>query len=196
MFFDTKTGEVNKKILNNKREKKKDQLNRPELFLKFKQNLKYMKNLLGIVGSDDHCALICQADDSSSSSSSQVHSDPNDPSSKTLQHQIHYALVLCNLIGTPLEYKYIDFEPHHWAMNKTHVVLASKSYFFLWNYVTSLDRTNFNKQSFERLVFIDNPNASVQMKTEDSAIVAIGPSIQVWYYIETCPFRSRNFFSH
>lgn len=102
-----------------------------------------------------------------------------DPSKSTMQHQIQYALVLCNLIGTPLEYKYVDFEPHYWAMNQTHVILASKSYFYLWNYVASIDRTNLKRQSFEKLVFIENPNVSVQMKTEDSAIVAIGPSIQV-----------------
>ena len=140
-----------------------------------------MKNLLGIVGNNDHCALICQADDSSSSSSLNAASTSTGSTTgnKTTMHQIQYAIVLCNLIGTPLEYKYIDFEPYYWAMNSTHLIVASKSYFYLWNYVTSVDRANLKKQSFEKLVFIENPNVSIQMKTEDSAIVAIGPSLQV-----------------
>lgn len=145
-----------------------------------------MKNLLGVVASNDHCALISQADDSSSQSVGG--GDDGDPKG-IVQHQIHYALVLCNLIGTPLEYKYIDFEPQHWVMNPTHIVVASKSYFYLWNYAASIDRTNIKKQAFERLVFIDNPNVSVQMKTEDPAIVAIGPSLQVFIHLKLLKFE-------
>lgn len=138
-----------------------------------------MKNLMGIIASSNHCALISQADDSVSQSANAI-VEPSDQKG-VVNHQIQYALVLCNMIGTPLEFKYIDFEPQHWVMNPTHIVVASKSYFYLWNYAASIDRTNLKKQAFERLVFIDNPNVSVQMKTEDPAIVAIGPSIQVNY---------------
>lgn len=157
-----------------------------------------MKNLLGIVASNDNCALISQADDSSSQSAATTndadHRGGGGGGGGTVQHQIHYALVLCNLIGTPLEYKYIDFEPHFWVMNATHVAVASKSYFYLWNYVASIDRTNLKKQAFERLVFIDNPNVSVQMKTEDPAIVAIGPTSQEARSSITCISLSNQFF--
>lgn len=165
-----------------------------------------MKNLLGIVASNDNCALISQADDSSSQSATATTTNDADHRGAgggsggggggggTVQHQIHYALVLCNLIGTPLEYKYIDFEPHFWVMNATHVAVASKSYFYLWNYVSSIDRTNLKKQAFERLVFIDNPNVSVQMKTDDPAIVAIGPTSQEARSSITCISLSNQFF--
>lgn len=151
----------------------------------FKTNLKYMKNLLGIVGEGENCALICQAEDSVNSMGQQsanvsLNSSSNNNNNNKIMHQIQYAIVLCNLIGTPLEYKYIDFEPHYWAMNATHILVASKSYFYIWNYQTSVDRNNLKKQAFEKLVFIDNPNISVQMKTDDAAIVAIGPSLQVY----------------
>ena len=64
-------------------------------------------------------------------------------------------------------------------MNATHIVVASKSYFYMWNYQSMVDRNSLKKQSFEKLVFIDQLNAQVQLKTEDPAIVAIGPSLQV-----------------
>ena len=73
-------------------------------------NLKYMKNLLGITGCSDNCALICQADDSSQQQpNASIDASQMTPNSSKMMHQIQYAIVLCNLIGTPLEYKYIDF---------------------------------------------------------------------------------------
>ena len=142
-----------------------------------------MKNLLGIVGGGDNCVLVSQADDSSStlgqsSAAAAVSTNLAVNSSKT-NHQTQYAVVLCNSIGTPIEYKYIDFQPQYWAMNSSHIVVASKSYFYIWNYQSMVDRNSLKKQSFEKLVFIDNLNAAVQMKTDDAAIVAIGPALQV-----------------
>jgi hypothetical protein len=148
-------------------------------------NLKYMKNLLGIVGAGDNCALVSQAEDSSSSlgqsSAANAVSASMAVNSTNTTHQTQYAVVLCNSIGTPLEYKYIDFAPQYWAMNSTHIVVASRSYFYLWNYQSMVDRGSLKKQqqAFEKLVFIDNPNMSVQMKTDDLAIVAIGPASKV-----------------
>ena len=135
-----------------------------------------MKNLLGVVGGGDSCALISQTDDSASSL---------EQSSAALavskSHQTQYAIALCNSIGTPIEYKYIDFQPLFWSMNSTHIVVASKSYFYLWNYHSMVDRNSLKKQSFEKLVFIDQLNALVQIKTEDPAIVAVGPNLQVHF---------------
>jgi hypothetical protein len=142
-----------------------------------------MKNLLGVVGGGDSCALISQADDSTSSlgqsSAAVAVSQSLAINSNRISHQTQYAIVLCNSIGTPIEYKYIDFQPLFWSMNSTHIVVASKSYFYLWNYHSMVDRNSLKKQSFEKLVFIDQLNASVQIKTEDPAIVAIGPNLQV-----------------
>lgn len=147
-----------------------------------KTYLKYMKNLLGIIGAGDNCILISQAEDSGSSTMGQSAAAGQVSASLAVsgarQHQVQYAIVLCNSIGTPLEYKYIDFQPQFWSMNATHVLVASKSYFYLWNYQSMVDRNSIKKQTSEKLVFIDNPNVSVQMKSDDSAIVAIGPSLQ------------------
>jgi WD repeat-containing protein 35 len=155
-------------------------------------NLKYMKNLLGIVGAGDNCALISQAEDSSPQSqqttigiqSSTLVSASLALGSNKIQHQTQYAIVLCNSIGTPLEYKYIDFQPQYWAMNQTHLCVASRSYFYLWNFQSMVDKSSLKKQqqTFEKLVFIDNPNASIQVKTDDPAIVAVGPELKVNFF--------------
>ena len=68
-------------------------------------------------------------------------------------------------------------------MNSSYIVVASRSYFYIWNFQSMVDRNSLKKQSFEKLVFIDNPNNSIQMKTDDPAIVAIGPNLQVSLFI-------------
>jgi hypothetical protein len=155
-----------------------------------------MKNLLGIVGDGENCALICQADDTTSSASHSANGPDSlaELNGNNILHQIQFAIVICNLIGTPLEYKYIDFEPHYWSMNSTHILVASKSYFFLMNYQSSVDRNTLKKQTFERLVFIENPNNSVQMKTDDPAIIAIGPNSQEAKNTITCLAISDKYF--
>ena len=139
VFFDLKTGEVFK-FKNNFYHEKKSNLK----ITKIKTSLKYMKNLLGVVGGGDSCALISQADDSTSSlgqsSAALAVSQSLAINSNRISHQTQYAIVLCNSIGTPIEYKYIDFQPLFWSMNSTHIVVASKSYFYLWNYHSMVDR--------------------------------------------------------
>ncbi len=148
------------------------------VILLFKHFLKYMKRLIGIMGNGDNCVLISQADDSNT----QTNLSASVTLSK-LQQQQQYVLVLCNSIGTPLESKYIDMQPHYWAMNSSHIVVASKSYFYLWNYQAMVDRNSLKRQTFEKTVFIDNPNASIQVKMDDPSIVSIGSSVQVLIYI-------------
>lgn len=139
-----------------------------------------MKNLLGIAGAGDNCVLIGQGEDTGTTigQSSAAGALANKITNNKITHQVQYAIVLCNSIGTPIENKYIDFQPLYWSMNSTHVVVASNSYFYLWNYHSTIDRNSIKKQSFEKLAFIDNPNVSVQMKSDDTAIIAIGPSLQ------------------
>ena len=134
-----------------------------------------MKRLIGVVGSGDNCVLISQADDSNT----QANLASSMTLTKNQQQQQQYVLVLCNSIGTPLESKYIDFQPNYWAMNSSHIVVASKSYFYIWNYQTMVDRNSLKKQTFEKLVFIDNPNAQVQVKSDDLSTISIGHNIQV-----------------
>lgn len=134
-----------------------------------------MKRLIGVIGSGDNCVLISQADDSTT----QTNLAASATISKLQQQQQQYVLVLCNSIGTPLESKYIDIQPLYWAMNSSHIVVASKSYFYLWNYQAMVDRNSLKRTTTEKIVYIDNPNASVQMKSDDPSIVSIGSAIQV-----------------
>lgn len=134
-----------------------------------------MKRLIGIVGSGDNCVLISQADDSIA----QTNLAASMTLSKAQLQQQQYVLVLCNSIGTPLESKYIDFQPIYWAMNSTHIVVASKSYFYMWNFQSMIDRNSLKKQTFEKVVFVDNPNSALQIKSDDASIISIGHNIQV-----------------
>ena len=87
-----------------------------------------MKRLIGMMGAGDHCVLISQADEIQTQSGTSL--ALNTRTTSPTQH----ALVLCNSIGTPIESKYVDFQPMHWSMNTTHVLVASKSYFYLLGY--------------------------------------------------------------
>ncbi len=46
-----------------------------------------------------------------------------------------FLLQLCNGIGTPIDFKYVDIEPKYVAMNGNEVLIASADSFFLWHYV-------------------------------------------------------------
>jgi hypothetical protein len=105
-----------------------------------------------------------------------------------------YAIVLCNAIGTPLETKYIDIQPLFWAMSSTHVIVASKSYFYLWNFHSNVDRSSLKKQTFEKLAFIDNPNSGIQTKADDPSLVSVGASSMVTKNPITCVSLSDRFF--
>ena len=131
-----------------------------------------MKRLIGMMGAGDHCVLISQADEIQTQSGTSL--ALNTRTTSPTQH----ALVLCNSIGTPIESKYVDFQPMHWSMNTTHVLVASKSYFYLWGYQSAVDRTALKRQTFEKLVYIENPNVAIQIKSDDPSIISVG-NIQV-----------------
>jgi len=76
--------------------------------------VKYVRNLINIAASGDHCTLVTKADDANS----------------------QYVLVLCNAIGTPLDSRYIDIDPIYISMTAGHVVAASKEAFYIWQYKT------------------------------------------------------------
>lgn len=75
-------------------------------------NFKFVRDLKDIVSYGDYCTLISKCDDDNGK----------------------YLLQLCNGIGTPVDYKYLDFEPSFVTMNSTFVVVATKEAFFLWPY--------------------------------------------------------------
>lgn len=132
-----------------------------------------MKRLIALFGSADNCVLVSQAEDS------QVNVINTSVNLFKNQQQQQFVLVLCNSIGTPLESKYVDVYPQFWSMNSSYIVVASKSYVYFWNYQSTVDRNSLKKQTYERIIFIDSPNTSVQAKVDDPSIISIGSSVQV-----------------
>lgn len=106
-----------------------------------------MSRLLGVTAAGEHCVLATKSDDSTAQSGK-------------------YGLILCNTIGTPVDSKlskiiichyadkrflakFIEVEPLCSAMNPTHVIAASKSEFFVWNFRTPKSRSlDFGNSSF------------------------------------------------
>uniref|UniRef100_A0A8C1TCC5 WD repeat domain 35 n=1 Tax=Cyprinus carpio TaxID=7962 RepID=A0A8C1TCC5_CYPCA len=72
--------------------------------------------------------------------------------------------VLCNSIGTPQDSKYIDIYPLFVTMTKTHVIVASKEAFYVWQYrvakkLTALEINQVSKtrkEGRERVFHIDD----------------------------------------
>uniref|UniRef100_A0A914X6A2 Anaphase-promoting complex subunit 4 WD40 domain-containing protein n=1 Tax=Plectus sambesii TaxID=2011161 RepID=A0A914X6A2_9BILA len=75
--------------------------------------VKSLRFLRAIASFGDYCTLINRADDPGGI----------------------YLLQLCNGIGTPVDFKYVDIDPVFVAMNSTEVLVASHDAFYLWHYV-------------------------------------------------------------
>ena len=89
-------------------------------------------------------------------------------------------IVLCNSIGTPLDFKYIDLAPVHVAMTTSHIVVASKEAFYLWQFKNVKQRaimevSNRLKAGMEKLLTIrfKIPVASAFIVTFFSHITAL-----------------------
>uniref|UniRef100_A0A9J7XKM3 WD repeat domain 35 n=1 Tax=Cyprinus carpio carpio TaxID=630221 RepID=A0A9J7XKM3_CYPCA len=67
-----------------------------------------------------------------------------------------YVLVLCNSIGTPQDSKYIDIYPLFVTMTKTHVIVASKEAFYVWQYrvAKKLTALEINQEPIQTSGFI------------------------------------------
>lgn len=59
---------------------------------------------------------------------------------KTKQKK-QYIIALCDSNGTPLQTKITEIEPIYAHMNSTYIIVASRSYFFIWNYQSSVDHS-------------------------------------------------------
>ncbi|XP_032877389.1 WD repeat-containing protein 35 isoform X1 [Amblyraja radiata] len=115
--------------------------------------IKYVKSLISITTCGDFCILATKADESSLQDENEV-----DPVGAM------YVLVLCNSIGTPLDSKYIDIDPLFVTMTKTHVIVASKEAFYIWQYRVAKKLTAMEinqvaptrKEGRERIYHIDD----------------------------------------
>lgn len=68
-------------------------------------------------------------------------------------------IILCNSIGTPLDFKYIDLAPAYVAMTTSHIVVASKEAFYMWQFKNVKQRaimevSNRLKAGMEKLLTI------------------------------------------
>lgn len=99
------------------------------------------------MGGGDYCALVSRTDEALlQSQQNAAITNSNNPTNDVK----NYILVLCNAIGTPLESKYIDIEPLFAHMNSSHVIVASKSYFYIWNYQSMMDHSSLKRQTAEK----------------------------------------------
>lgn len=90
------------------------------------RHIKYVRKLLAIDTGGDHCLFCTRTDDSFE----------------------QYILILCNGIGSPADSKYVTVEPKFTAMTARHVIIASESMVYAWQYRTATSRlTSFGSES-------------------------------------------------
>jgi WD repeat-containing protein 35 len=80
--------------------------------------VKYVKNLIAIKAAGENCVLATKSDDTSG----------------------QYILILCNAIGSPIDSKYVDVNPLYITMTKYHVVVASDTSVYCWQYRTPVSK--------------------------------------------------------
>ena len=127
------------------------------------RNIKYFKHLVAVRASAETCVLALQADDNTG----------------------QFVLVLCNVIGSPLESKYIDFEPHHLIITPYHVVAANGSFVYAWQYRTLISKLTSvdlgagslrRKEGRERAFHVDDPAPLASSINPDMAMRGRGPT--------------------
>ncbi|MCL4131009.1 UNVERIFIED_CONTAM: hypothetical protein GTU68_000378, partial [Idotea baltica] len=132
---------------------------RPEICVTFwdsKNNehyIKHIKYLMRMTSHDDHCVLSVRTDDGSG----------------------QFGLILCNAIGTPVDSKYIDIEPHFLTMTSAYVIAASKENFCFWNFKTPKSHSSIELPSTgkaasrqEKVYHIDDAPSGLNDKDKES----------------------------
>jgi WD repeat-containing protein 35 len=82
-----------------------------------KKSLKYVKDLAEIKGEGEYCAVFSKIDDDA-----------------TVQ------IDLCNSLGTTLETKFVSLDVISYNMSKTHIIVISENYVYLWHYRSQTSR--------------------------------------------------------
>eukprot|EP00826_Nyctotherus_ovalis_P057465 TRINITY_DN7856_c0_g3_i1.p2 TRINITY_DN7856_c0_g3~~TRINITY_DN7856_c0_g3_i1.p2 ORF type:complete len:489 (+),score=145.12 TRINITY_DN7856_c0_g3_i1:154-1620(+) len=73
--------------------------------------LKYIKNLIAIKSAGEYCIIVTTAEEDNL-----------------------WALVMCNSTGSPVETKYLNFEPLFVSMSRTHVAACNHQSVYVWQY--------------------------------------------------------------
>mmetsp|Transcript_3693 Transcript_3693/g.5458 ORF Transcript_3693/g.5458 Transcript_3693/m.5458 type:complete len:1191 (-) Transcript_3693:9-3581(-) len=80
------------------------------------RSMKYVKRLLSIKSAGERCLLVTRNEE------------------KLNSNEESYVLIVCNLRGLPTKLKVINVEPKYVHMDNTHIIVASDSQVFVWNY--------------------------------------------------------------
>lgn len=113
-----------------------------------------MKKLVAIRTAADNCVLV----------------------NKTEEGNDQYVIILCNSIGTPVYSKTTEVEPIHVSMTKYHVVCASQSFVFVWQYRSFITEVKsvtgatslLRKESVEKIFHIDEVVVTNEAKNDVS----------------------------
>jgi len=73
--------------------------------------LKYIRNLLAIKSAGEYCVIVTTAEEDNL-----------------------WALVMCNSTGSPVETKYLNFEPLFISMSRTHIAACNHQTVYIWQY--------------------------------------------------------------
>lgn len=123
----------------------------------------YSKNIdtpLGMVAAGEHCAFAIEAQKFVTKDSNVVVENFKDQM---------YQILICNSLGTTVDSKYTDLHPQFITMNSTHVIVASKDQFLLWQYHTpkgasSLHGVKIRKD--KRYHIDDSPSGAAEVLTD------------------------------
>ena len=83
--------------------------------------IKYVKHLLAVCGAGENCVLIAAVDAETAAAEGGATGNT-------------FAVVLCNAIGSPIETRHTTVSPDFFTMTDSHIVIASSSMLYLWNY--------------------------------------------------------------
>lgn len=101
---------------------------------------KFLKHLLGVHAAPDgdHCLVVTRADDGSAAASMKggLVSGLGVAGSAAAGQ---FLLVLFDAIGSPVETRFLRWRPQHISVTKTHVIAASESTVYVWQYRSGLD---------------------------------------------------------
>lgn len=124
------------------------------------KHTKYVKKLLKVCACGDNSILLTKSDDASG----------------------QYILIVCNAIGSPVDSKYLDFEPTHLSMSNQHVVAASSQVVYIWQFATKSPKLPSDsamaqlrrRDGRERIFHIDDiPSSSM---CDSSQLMERGPT--------------------
>ena len=106
---------------------------------------KYVKKLLSIGAAGENCILATKADVSAAENHSAGNVRAGDRSGRNGRSGSDaddgtYILILCNAIGSPVDSKYINVMPSFLAMTPCHVVVASDTMLYVWQYRSQVSK--------------------------------------------------------